>query len=127
MNKKQTQLIQDFLEVRELEERYRKDRIAIEEKLAKSFPTDEEKQTTIKDDSYEITVDRTYSYKLDDELYRKAAEKIPEEYQCHRVKLELDKRKYADVMDNAPKNISNMISDCVEKKPKKVSIKIKVL
>jgi len=89
----------------------------------------QEGQETIEEFGYSITVNQPMNYKLDEEKYRALSEKMPEEFQFHRIKIELDKHRYNSLLNisDSPlvKKWLKQAQDCVSVKPGKVSIKVK--
>jgi len=129
-NKKQKEIEQmkniyeQLIAAKSAEEKATKKRIELEEQIFDSVRNQiikSEGQETLEIDNYKLTVNQPMNYKLDEEKYRALAESLPEECQFHRVKLEIDKRKFQEVKNS---KFGKKCSDCVTCIPGKVSIKI---
>ena len=81
-----------------------------------------EGQETIQDHDWNITINQPMIYKLDEEKYKTLVESMPEELQCHRIKIELDKKLFDHVKND--KKFGKKIMDCVRITPSKVSVKV---
>ena len=100
-------------------------RVEIEEKIFNSLKHQllkTEGQETIQDHDWLITINQPMTYKLDEDKYRTLVESIPEELQCHRIKIELDKKLFDHVKND--KKFGKKIMDCVLCKPGKISVKV---
>jgi hypothetical protein len=117
------------LNAREIERQAAKYRIELEEKIFSSIRSrlkKSEGQETIEDGNYSITVNQPMNYKLDAEKYRALAETLPEPLQFHRVKLEIDKTKYKNILELADQRLLSKIHECVSATPGKVSIAVNI-
>jgi len=100
-------------------------RIEIEEKIFNSLKHQllkTEGQETIQDHGWSIIINQPITSKIDEEKYRTLAESLPEELQFHRVKFELDKKKFDHVKND--KKFGKKIMDCVLCKPGKISVRV---
>ena len=100
-------------------------RAEIEEKIFNSLKHQllkTEGQETIPDHDWNITINQPMTYKLDEEKYKTLVESMPEELQCHRIKIELDKKLFDHVKND--KKFGKKIQDCVSCKPGKISVKV---
>jgi hypothetical protein len=128
-SKKEPDLYHELLNAREVERQAAKYRIELEEKIFESVKSRLKKtegQETIEDGDYSITVNQPMNYKLDAEKYRALAESLPEPVQFHRVKLEIDKTKYKNILELADQRLLSKIHDCVSATPGKVSIAVNI-
>ncbi len=117
-------IYEQLIAAKAAEEKATKKRIELEEQIFDSVRNQiikSEGQETLEIDNYKLTVNQPMNYKLDEEKYRALAESLPEECQFHRVKLEIDKRKFQEVKNS---KFGKKISDCVTCTPGKVSVKI---
>ena len=123
--KKEKTIFDLLLDAEALEKKSTARRIEIESKIFNMMIpklTKQEGLETIEENGYSVTINQPVTYKLDENKYRALAERMPENLQIHRVKLELDKIKYQSALDSEWKK---EIQDCVTTKPGKVSVKIK--
>ena len=100
-------------------------RAEIEEKIFNSLKHQllkTEGQETIQDHDWNITISQPMTYKLDEEKYKTLVESMPEELQCHRIKIELDKKLFDHVKND--KKFGKKIMDCVSFKPGKISVRV---
>ena len=104
-------IYEQLIAAKSAEEKATKKRMELEEQIFDSVRNQiikSEGQETLGIDNYKLTINQPVNYKLDEEKYRILAETMPEEYQCHRVKLEIDKRKFQEVKNSKfGKKISN--------------------
>jgi hypothetical protein len=117
-----------LLAARTEEEKAHQKAVRTEEKIfnaLKSKLTKTEGQETIEENGFSIVVNQPMTWKLNDEAYRHLCEKIPEELQFHRVKLEIDKVRYKIIMETKSAGLfEKEMQDCITVKPGKVSVKI---
>ena len=122
---KDTTLYAQLLAAKEEEEKVISHRIGIEKEIFEMHRAELQKtegQETIENFGYKITINQPMTYQLDNEKYRELAKALPEELQCHRIKIELDKKLFDHVKND--KKFGKKIMDCVSVKPGKVSVKV---
>lgn len=121
-------LYSKLIAAREEEEKARQKTLKIEEELfqyLKPQLTKTEGQETIEELGYSIIVNQPSTWKLDEAKYRALAEKLPENLQFHRTKLELDKVRYKIILEtHEAGKLEKEMQDCVTIKPGKVSVKV---
>jgi hypothetical protein len=113
------------------EEHERQERIKIEEEIAKLIPGPDRGQKTITlENGTKIIVERGYNYKVDFKALREKF--IEREIDCKlpppikiKTTQELDIAGYEWYKSNHPE-LFNAISRCVEVKPKKIAVTVKV-
>jgi hypothetical protein len=117
-----------LISAREDEELAKRKVLNIEEKIFNALKprlTKSEGQETIEENGFSITVNQPMTWKLDEEKYRKLAERLPENIQFHRIKIELDKIRYKIILETNEAGIfKKEMMDCVTIKPGKVSVKV---
>lgn len=122
---KELNLYEQLQKAEQAEQIAKNRRIEIEEKIFNSLKHQllkTEGQETIQDHDWNITINQPMIYKLDEEKYKTLVEFMPEELQCHRIKIELDKKLFDHVKND--KKFGKKIMDCVLCKPGKISVKV---
>lgn len=122
---KELNLYEQLQKAEQAEQIAKNRRIEIEEKIFNSLKHQllkTEGQETIQDHDWNITINQPMIYKLDEEKYKTLVEFMPEELQCHRIKIELDKKLFDHVKND--KKFGKKIMDCVRITPSKVSVKV---
>lgn len=117
-------IYEQLIAAKSAEEKATKKRMELEGQIFDSIRNQiikSEGQETLEIDNYKLTVNQPMNYKLDEDKYRALAETLPEELQFHRIKLEIDKRKFQEIKKS---KFGKKCSDCVICTPGKVSIKI---
>jgi hypothetical protein len=125
--KKEKTIFDLLLDAEALEKKSTSRRIEIESEIFNMMIpklTKQEGLETIEENGYSVTINQPVTYKLEEKKYRALAERMPENLQIHRVKLELDKIKYQSTLESESE-WKKEIQDCVTSKPGKVSVKIK--
>jgi ABC-type thiamine transport system ATPase subunit len=121
-------LYSKLIAAREEEEKAHQKALKIEEELfqyLKPQLTKSEGQETIEELGYSIVVNQPTTWKLDEAKYRALAEKLPDNLQFHRTKLELDKVRYKIILEtHEAGELEKEMQDCVTVKPGKVSVKV---
>lgn len=108
------------------EEKVKRSRIEVEEKIAALVPGPEKGQKTIKTtDGYKVTVERGFNYRADCQFISKCCEELGLSIPVKsKTTLELDSTGYEWYRENDPKTFQ-LISQYVAVTPKKVSVTIK--
>lgn len=122
---KELNLYEQLQKAEQAEQIAKNRRIEIEEKIFNSLKHQllkTEGQETIQDHDWNITINQPMIYKLDEEKYKTLVEFMPEELQCHRIKIELDKKLFDHVKND--KKFGKKIMDCVLCKPGKISVRV---
>lgn len=124
--KKQLTILDKLISAKKEESEATARRIKLEKEVYEIFESELKKaegQETIEELGYKITINRPMKWELNEELYRKLSETLPETMQFHRVKLELDKSKY-NLISELDTKFQKKIKDCVSVKPGKISVKV---
>lgn len=110
------------------EDEAKKNRIKIEKMLIgeKEAWLEDGKQRTFKSDRFKCTIKLGSVYKLDEEKYFDICKQIPEKLRPVEYKAALNKREYENIRKYHPE-IFDILSQAVEVKPTKPSVKVEVL
>jgi hypothetical protein len=122
-------IYQQLLDAKVKEEKAKEKRIEIENEIIRLHEPQlkDNGQTTFDTDGFKITVKRSMNYKLDEDTYFKVITNIPEQYHAHKIKVELDKKKFnflSELPDALGQNVYKRISNCVTMTPAKPSVSI---
>ena len=124
-------ILDQLYEAQAAEEEARKKRIALESEVFEAVKVELTKETgqeSVEMLGFSVTVNRPITWKLDDAAYRGLCEIMPEHFQFHRTKLELDKKKFDGIvsLSDSPeiKPWIKKIQDVVTLVPGKIAVKI---
>jgi hypothetical protein len=124
-------ILDQLYEAQAAEEAARKKRIKLEIEVFEAVKADLRKKTgqeSIEILGFGITVNRPITWGLDEAEYRALCKTLPEHLQCHRTKLDLDKKKFDGIMSLADSPEIHpwikKIQDVVMATPGKIAVKI---
>lgn len=101
-------------------------RIEAEEELIALIGSKKEGSVTTKSHAFSVTVTCKISRKLDAEKWEEIKDKIPEDLNPIRYKPEVNKKAVDDMMKYKPE-IYKVFCQCIETKPAKTAVSVKML
>jgi len=115
-----------WLKFKEQETDYKKFRIEVEEELESFYGTDfkgNSKTFNEKDLGYSINLKKNIKYNLDQDQWKIARDRIPLHLRPEKITYSLDMKGFEYLAENE-EEIYKKVSDCVEIKPNKTTIKV---
>lgn len=119
-------LLKSWGKFKKSEERARKNRVEIESQIEKIYGTDfKETSKTFKEKElgFNINLKRNIAYKLDQEAWRSVRSEVPENLRPEKITFSLDVKGFEYLKVNEV-DIYKKVSDCVEIKQNKTTIKV---
>ena len=118
-------IFKEWQKHKKAEDAAKKKRIEVEQQIESVYGNFEGDSKTFKEDDigFKINLKKNVSIKLDQEQYISIRSGIPENLRPEKIKFDLDKTGFAYLKENNPE-IYKMVSNCVEEKPGKTTIKV---
>lgn len=126
MGKKEKLLEEQWLKFKKSEEKAKKSRIEVEGQLIEAYGLKfKGKSKTFKKEGSEFKVQLTknIAYNLDQEKWIESRKLIPQNMRPEKISFSLDVKGFEWFKENEPE-LYEIISDCVEIKPNKTTVKV---
>lgn len=123
MEEEKKELLKAWMKFKHAEEKAKKSRYEIEAKIAPLYQFSDSESKTFNEDDFKVNVKRGETFSLDQDAWKTARLSIPDDIRPEKIKFELDKAGFTWLKENNA-DVYKIVSDCVTKKPSKVSINI---
>lgn len=123
---KKEELLKEWLKFKKAEEKAKKSRILIEKDLQEVYGLDfKEKSKTFQEEDlgFSISIKKNEVYKVDQEMWKSNRVEIPQHLRPEKISFSLDLKGYEYLKINEPE-IYKIVSECVEFKANKPTIKV---
>jgi hypothetical protein len=117
------QLAEQWLMLKKRERALRDERWALENRIADRVGRVVEGKSSLKGRRFRIELRFRVRRKLDLKRWKKLRDRIPEELQPVRTKVQLDGRRYFDLVDDRP-DLARIVRKAIDIRPNKVSVKV---
>jgi len=117
------QLLKDWLKFKKNERKAKKSRVEIEEQIKSLYKDFKESSKTFTEENFKVNIEKNIVYKLDQEKYVSIRNDIDPNLRPEKITFALDVKGFDWLKENN-QGIYNMVSDCVEIKENKSTIKV---
>jgi len=127
---KKKELFHKWLMLKQTENDIKKERNKIESEIELLYPFENGNSHTFKEDDFAINIKRNYVYKFDQQLWAESRKNLPKKFRPEKIEYKVDVERLKELDEYLHKtdgsNIYKSISDCIEMKQNKSTIKITI-